>query len=41
VQGLNLTGHFLLRDILTDRSRPVADARLRLVDRLRRAAGLA
>ncbi len=41
VQGLDLTGHFLLRDILTDRSRPVADARSRLVDRLRRAAGLA
>ena len=40
-QGLNLTGHFLLRDVLTDRSRPVAEARERLVDRLRRAGGLA
>ena len=39
--GLDLTGHFLLRDILTDRSRPVADARGRLVERLRRAGGLA
>lgn len=40
-RGLDLTGHFLLRDILTDRSRPVADARGRLVERLRRAGGLA
>lgn len=41
VQGLELTGHFLLRDLLTDRSRPAAEARQRLVDRLRRAGGLA
>src|SRR5205085_10247850 len=40
-EGLDLSGHFLLRDILTDRSRPIADARERLVDRLRRAGGLA
>ena len=40
-EGLNLTGHFLLRDVLTDRVRPVADARQRLADRLRRAGGLA
>jgi DNA repair protein RecO (recombination protein O) len=40
-EGLELTGHFLLRDVLTDRVRPVADARERLVDRLRRAGGLA
>jgi len=40
-QGLELTGHFLLRDVLTDRVRTVADARERLVDRLRRAGGLA
>jgi DNA repair protein RecO (recombination protein O) len=40
-QGLDLTGHFLLRDILTDRIQPVAEARARLVDRLRRAGGLA
>ena len=41
VQGLDLTGHFLTRDLLTDRSRPIAEARNRLVDRLRRAGGLA
>ncbi|MFL6751771.1 MAG: DNA repair protein RecO [Sphingomicrobium sp.] len=40
-QGLALTGHFLLRDVLTDRSRPIAEARERLVERLRRAGGLA
>lgn len=40
-QGLDLTGHFLLRDLLTDRSGPIAEARDRLVDRLRRAGGLA
>jgi DNA repair protein RecO (recombination protein O) len=40
-QGLDLTGHFLMRDLLTDRSKPIADARNRLVDRLRRAGGLA
>jgi DNA repair protein RecO (recombination protein O) len=40
-QGLDLTGHFLLRDVLTDGSRHVAEARDRLVDRLRRAGGLA
>ena len=41
LDGLDLTGHFLMRDVLTDRSKPVADARMRLVDRLRRAGGLA
>ena len=41
LEGLDLTGHFLMRDVLTDRSRPVAEARMRLVDRLRRAGGLA
>jgi DNA repair protein RecO (recombination protein O) len=40
-QGLDLTGHFLLRDLLTDRSKVIAEARERLVDRLRRAGGLA
>jgi DNA repair protein RecO (recombination protein O) len=40
-QGLDLTGHFLMRDVLTDRMRPIAEARGRLVDRLRRAGGLA
>jgi DNA repair protein RecO (recombination protein O) len=41
VDGLALTGHFLDRDLLTDRQRPISDARARLVERLRRAAGLA
>ena len=41
LDGLALTGHFLLRDVVTDRSAPVAEARLRLVERLRRAAGQA
>lgn len=40
-QGLDLTGHFLMRDVLTDRSEPLGEARSRLVDRLRRAGGLA
>jgi len=40
-QGFDLSGHFLMRDLLTDRSRPVLEARNRLVDRLRRAGGLA
>ena len=40
-QGLDLTGHFLVRDVLTDRSRPIVEARDRLVERLRRAGGLA
>ena len=39
-QGLALTGHFLMRDLITERSRPIADARSRLVERLRRAGGL-
>lgn len=39
-QGLELTGHFLLRDLLTDRSSPLAEARARLVERLQRAGGL-
>jgi DNA repair protein RecO (recombination protein O) len=40
-QGLDLTGHFLVRDILPDQSRPIIEARERLVERLRRAGGLA
>jgi DNA repair protein RecO (recombination protein O) len=40
-QGLDLTGHFLARDVLADRARPLVAARARLVDRLRRAGGLA
>ena len=39
--GLDLSGHFLTRDVLTDRSRGSAKARGRLVERLRRAGGLA
>jgi DNA repair protein RecO (recombination protein O) len=39
--GLDLTGHFLMRDVLTDRARSIAEARSRLVERLRRAGGLA
>ena len=41
VDGLALTGHFLLRDVISDRSTPVAESRHRLVERLHRAAGLA
>ena len=41
LQGLELTGHFLLRDVLTDRSRGIVEARHRLAERLRRAGGLA
>ena len=40
IDGLLLTGHFLARDVLTDRAASVLDGRDRLVDRLRRAAGL-
>jgi DNA repair protein RecO (recombination protein O) len=39
-EGLDLAGAFLLRDVLTERSAIVADARARLVERLRRAGGL-
>jgi DNA repair protein RecO (recombination protein O) len=41
LDGLALTGHFLLRDLVTDRSAPVAEARNRLCERLRKAAGRA
>lgn len=41
VLGLGLTGHFLLRDIVTERLSPVSEARARLVERLMRAGGLA
>jgi DNA repair protein RecO (recombination protein O) len=37
LDGLELTGHFLARDVVTDRAKPVWEARTRLVDRLRRA----
>lgn len=38
--GLELTGHFLMRDVLTGRAAGLAEARSRLVDRLLKAAGL-
>jgi DNA repair protein RecO (recombination protein O) len=41
VQGFKLTGHFLARNVLDNRSRPILEARDRLVERLRRAGGLA
>ena len=40
IDGLRLTGHFLMRDLLIDRAAALLDGRERLVDRLRRAAGL-
>src|SRR5439155_3226602 len=40
-QGLELTGHFLSRDVRTDLAKPFAETRARLVARLRRAGGLA
>ena len=39
LDGLALTGHFLLRDLITDRVLPVAEARTRLIERLHRATG--
>jgi DNA repair protein RecO (recombination protein O) len=39
LDGLSLTGHFLMRDLVTDRAAPIAEARARLVERLERAAG--
>ena len=41
LEGLELSGHFLLRDLITDRSAPVGLARSRLVLRLRKAGGQA
>jgi DNA repair protein RecO (recombination protein O) len=38
LQGMDLTGHFLARDVLTDRSKPLWEARSRLVERMRRAS---
>ncbi|MEO6248581.1 MAG: DNA repair protein RecO [Sphingomicrobium sp.] len=38
LDGLALTGHFLLRDLVTDRAAPIAEARARLIERLERAA---
>jgi DNA repair protein RecO (recombination protein O) len=41
LDGLALSGHFLMRDLVTDKAARVAEARVRLVERLRRAAGRA
>ena len=41
LDGLALSGHFVMRDLITDRAAPVAAARERLIERLRRAAGVA
>jgi len=38
--GLELSGHFLMRDVLTGRSAGLVEARSRLVERLYRAGGL-
>jgi len=38
--GLELSGHFLQRDVLTGRSAGLAEARSRLVERLLRAGAL-
>jgi DNA repair protein RecO (recombination protein O) len=37
--GLRLTGHFLVRDLLTERRGAILAARERLVERLRRVVG--
>lgn len=39
--GLRLSGHFLQRDLITDRARVILESRDRLIERLRRAGGLA
>jgi DNA repair protein RecO (recombination protein O) len=41
IDGLALSGHFLMRDLLTDRAAPIVAARERMIERLRRAAGRA
>jgi len=38
--GLELSGHFLIRDVLTGRTAGLAEARSRLIERLLRAGGL-
>ena len=39
LEGLALSGHFLMRDIIADRSATVAEGRSRMVERMKRAAG--
>ena len=41
IDGLRLSGHFLERDLLPDRAAVILDSRHRLIERLRRAGGLA
>ena len=41
LNGLTLSGHFLMRDLISDRAAPVGAARDRLIERLRRAGGQA
>ncbi len=41
LDGLALSGHFVMRDLLPDRAAPIGEARSRLIERLRRAAGVA
>lgn len=38
IAGLELSGHFLARDVLPERARPIGEIRSRLVERLKRAA---
>ncbi len=38
IAGLELSGHFLARNLLPERARPVGDLRARLVERLKRAS---
>lgn len=40
IEGLELSGHFLRRDVLAGSNRTIEDSRNRLVDRLRRAMGV-
>jgi DNA repair protein RecO (recombination protein O) len=40
LEGLELSGHFLRRDVLAGGQRTIEDSRDRLVDRLRRATGV-
>jgi DNA repair protein RecO (recombination protein O) len=40
LEGMALSGHFLMRDVVTDRLSPIGEARGRLVERMKRAAGL-
>ena len=41
LDGMRLSGHFLSRDLLTDRAHLIEESRSRLVDRLRRAGAVA